>query len=224
MKLGEKIYNLRKKKGLSQVDLADMLGVSRQSVSNWETGSSNPEIGKLSPLAQALGVTVDFLLDETADFSEADSDEANDKFETFSNRPEEPFRSYEEAKAYPDWLDNLPAGLVGFIRRYGWFAGIYITLTGLGFSIFGLIGRALVSSFFSLSVSSFDGINEISRDGLIVTGDIPPEVLKEAGIGLASGPEKFMAIIPNAALIIGLILVVGGLLLAYLLKTWTKEK
>ncbi len=224
MKLGDKIYNLRKKKGLSQVDLADKLGVSRQSVSNWETGSSNPEIGKLSPLAQALGVTVDFLLDETVDFSEADSDGANNKFETFSDRPEGPFRSYEEGKTYPDWLDNLPTSLAGFIRRYGWLAGMYIALTGLAFSIFGLIGRALVSSFFSLSVSSFDGISEISRDGLIVTGDIPPEVLKEAGIGLASGPEKFMAIIPNAALIIGLILIIGGLILAYLLKTWAKKK
>ena len=40
MKLGEKILSARKKSGLSQVDLADALGVSRQSVSKWETGVS----------------------------------------------------------------------------------------------------------------------------------------------------------------------------------------
>lgn len=40
MKLGEKILSARKKAGLSQVDLADALGVSRQSVSKWETGVS----------------------------------------------------------------------------------------------------------------------------------------------------------------------------------------
>ena len=40
MKLNEKIICCRKKAGLSQLDLADLLGVSRQSVSKWETGVS----------------------------------------------------------------------------------------------------------------------------------------------------------------------------------------
>ena len=40
MKLNEKIIYCRKKAGLSQLDLADLLGVSRQSVSKWETGVS----------------------------------------------------------------------------------------------------------------------------------------------------------------------------------------
>ena len=40
MKLSEKIIYCRKKAGLSQLDLADKLGVSRQSVSKWETGVS----------------------------------------------------------------------------------------------------------------------------------------------------------------------------------------
>ena len=47
MKLNEKIIYCRKKAGLSQLDLADLLGVSRQSVSKWETGESNPEITKI---------------------------------------------------------------------------------------------------------------------------------------------------------------------------------
>lgn len=41
MKLNEKILYCRKKAGLSQLDLADRLGVSRQSVSKWETGVSH---------------------------------------------------------------------------------------------------------------------------------------------------------------------------------------
>lgn len=40
MKLNEKIIYSRKRAGLSQLDLADALGVSRQSVSKWETGGS----------------------------------------------------------------------------------------------------------------------------------------------------------------------------------------
>lgn len=47
MTLGEKIYRLRSEKGLSQEAFGDMLGVSRQSVSKWETDQSLPELEKL---------------------------------------------------------------------------------------------------------------------------------------------------------------------------------
>lgn len=40
MSLGENIYRLRSRKNLSQGDLADLLNISRQSVSRWETGSA----------------------------------------------------------------------------------------------------------------------------------------------------------------------------------------
>ena len=59
MKLCDKIMQARKKAGMSQIDLADAMGVSRQSVSKWETGEANPEIGKLAQLARTLGVSVD---------------------------------------------------------------------------------------------------------------------------------------------------------------------
>ena len=53
MKLSEKICCCRKKCGYSQETLAQMLGVSRQAVSKWETGESEPETGKLKLLAAA---------------------------------------------------------------------------------------------------------------------------------------------------------------------------
>ena len=64
MKLNEKIQYCRKKEGLSQVDLADRLGVSRQSVSKWETGEANPDVTKIPQLARVFGVTADWLLSE----------------------------------------------------------------------------------------------------------------------------------------------------------------
>lgn len=66
MTLHEKIYILRKKNGLSQEALAESLGVSRQSVSKWETGEATPEVSKLLSLSKLFGVTTDYLLnDET---------------------------------------------------------------------------------------------------------------------------------------------------------------
>ncbi len=62
MTLGERIYSLRKARGLSQEELADAVGVSRQAVSKWELGESQPEVDKVVLLAQVLGVTTDQLL------------------------------------------------------------------------------------------------------------------------------------------------------------------
>ena len=62
MNLGEKIYQLRTRKNLSQGDLADALDVSRQSISKWETGASVPELDKLIKLSQLFEVSLDELV------------------------------------------------------------------------------------------------------------------------------------------------------------------
>ena len=62
MILGEKIYKLRTKQGLSQGDLAEHLNVSRQSISKWETGGSTPDLDKLINMSQLFGVTLDELV------------------------------------------------------------------------------------------------------------------------------------------------------------------
>lgn len=64
MKLHEKIYHLRTEKKLSQGDLAEILDVSRQSVSKWETGASVPDLDKLVKMSDLFGVTMDFLVRE----------------------------------------------------------------------------------------------------------------------------------------------------------------
>ena len=64
MKLHEKIYHLRTEKKLSQGDLAEILDISRQSVSKWETGASVPDLDKLVKMSDLFGVTMDFLVRE----------------------------------------------------------------------------------------------------------------------------------------------------------------
>ncbi len=62
MTLGEKIAKLRSLRHLSQGDLAEQVGVSRQSVSKWETGSSTPDLDKLIALSEVFGITLDALV------------------------------------------------------------------------------------------------------------------------------------------------------------------
>ena len=61
MSLGETIHRLRTEQNLSQDGLADALGVSRQSISKWETNRSVPDLDKLVKLSGVFGVTLDEL-------------------------------------------------------------------------------------------------------------------------------------------------------------------
>jgi transcriptional regulator with XRE-family HTH domain len=65
MLLNEKIQALRKERGLSQEKVADALNVSRQAVSKWETGQSNPDTGNLIALAELFGCSADELIGTT---------------------------------------------------------------------------------------------------------------------------------------------------------------
>lgn len=60
--LGDKIREIRLAKKISQVELAKLLGVTKQSVSNWENENIQPSIDMLSKIADALCVSTDFLL------------------------------------------------------------------------------------------------------------------------------------------------------------------
>lgn len=61
MSLGKNIYEQRTAKNLSQGDLADLLDVSRQSVSKWETDAAIPDLDKLMKMCDVFGVTLDEL-------------------------------------------------------------------------------------------------------------------------------------------------------------------
>lgn len=68
MILADKIIQLRKKSGWSQEELAAQMGVSRQSVSKWESGQSIPDLDKILKLSALFNVSTDFLLkDELSD-------------------------------------------------------------------------------------------------------------------------------------------------------------
>lgn len=62
MLLSEKIMSLRKRNGWSQEELAQQLGVSRQSVSKWESMTSIPDIQKIMAMSELFGVSTDYLL------------------------------------------------------------------------------------------------------------------------------------------------------------------
>lgn len=65
MNIGEKLLDLRKKKGLSQEEAAESLGVSRQTISKWETNQTTPDFDKIIPICKLYDITTDELLTGT---------------------------------------------------------------------------------------------------------------------------------------------------------------
>lgn len=78
MNIGNNIAVLRKKKGITQEELANELGVSAQAVSKWENNSSCPDVSLLTKIADYFGVSVDALLraqeDDIVDLAEEKED------------------------------------------------------------------------------------------------------------------------------------------------------
>ncbi len=65
-KLGMKIAEKRKSMGMTQVEFAEKMLVTRQSVSRWEAGTAMPDIDKIGEIADILGVSCDYLLKDNA--------------------------------------------------------------------------------------------------------------------------------------------------------------
>ena len=85
MILADKIINLRKKNSWSQEELAEKLGVSRQSISKYEGAQSIPDMDKILKLSKIFGVTTDYLIkDEIEDPEFLDEDYEESKMRKVS--------------------------------------------------------------------------------------------------------------------------------------------
>ncbi len=195
MKLSEKILYSRKRAGLSQEALADMVGVSRQAVSKWETGEALPETAKLAALGAALGVSVDWLLSDS--------------------EPEEP----EEEPARPeDWTDKLPRMVRGAAKRWGWLAGVYLAVVGAIFTGMGALVRAMIKSMVGSFSSATEGMsNYFNGMEMLVPGgsSIALNTGKAAADLSVNNPVYIMG---SGFMIFGLVLLAAGIVLAIVLK------
>ena len=68
--LGKKIKAIRKTRGLSQQQLADLMQVTRSTISNWECDRRSPHLNELNELATKLNVTLDYFKDTGDDVKE----------------------------------------------------------------------------------------------------------------------------------------------------------
>lgn len=99
MSFAKKMIELRKQHGLSQQDLADRLGVSRQAISRWETGAVQPLADSVKSLAQVFQVSTDYLL----------NDDLDDPTPPPTAQPAPPQEKPKSARKHRKWLLALAA-------------------------------------------------------------------------------------------------------------------
>lgn len=89
MMFSQKIKEIRKRFGLSLEQLAEIINVSRQAITKWETDGGLPDVSNLQELSKVFGVTVDYLLDDDRNLSalsmkiELDKDKYNNKLKMY---------------------------------------------------------------------------------------------------------------------------------------------
>lgn len=223
MKLNEKIICCRKKCGLSQEELGEKVGVSRQAVSKWETGEALPEVTKLKTLADVFGVTVDYLLNEDDPPEEVTSNPTAD------NSQDSDFDVRENIGSTGSSQSTLGIHSTGgetasrlslFAERYAWVGGIalivygaYRTIAGLIglFNMFGIFGMINVGSIVSAgAIALFNcGINIAIGVLLIIAGmyvlkKYKPTTVNDKKINRVGG--IIMIICGVAAILIGAII------------------
>ena len=208
MKLNEKIIYCRKKAGYSQEALAEKLSVSRQAVSKWETGESQPELSKLAALAALFGVTADWLISE-----EEPSTESASKMEA--------------AAPAPNWVESVPGVIGKLIRKYGWLLGVYLAVAGALMSVIGAIARwvsiALQNSAEDTMSGMLDAFNGMAGNSPFYPsmGDSITDSMQNA-ISNATTVNP-VAIIGTVIIVIGAIFCIGGIALAVYLRKKGKQ-
>ena len=122
--LSEKIINLRKSRGWAQEELAEKLDVSRQSVSKWESGVSNPELDKIVAMSTLFGVSTDYLLkDVTTEEKEPIRDFVRDEEDGESSKHDTPSKKSNGLREVIDdffWMIVLAAYLLISFLTHRW--------------------------------------------------------------------------------------------------------
>ena len=152
MRFEEKIVELRKSKGLSQEELAEQMGVSRQAVSRWELGHTLPDITNLVQLCELFGVSADYLVRDEEQTS-AKSDQSAKTIAKLT-RERERIRYQARRFYYIAWADFIMAlaFMLAFFMDSRWIC--------FGVGIGQLVGAVIIWIFYNSAVNKIEKLNE----------------------------------------------------------------
>ena len=207
MTLGEKLSKLRKEYNYTQEQLADILGVSRQSISKWESDIAYPETDKLIKMGKLFECSMDYLLDE--DITEKQGLQPVEKEGIWDK-----FKKQLHERKSEKMIFGMPLYHIGR-NAHGFFA---IGLKARGVFSFGLLSRGIFSvGLLSLGVISIGLLSlglisaGVFSAGLLAVGSIAFGLFAAGAIsvGLISFGALSVGYFSTGALAIGKYIAVG---------------
>ena len=187
MEFRERLFDLRRQAGLSQEELANLLGVTRQAVQKWEAGTSRPDMDNLVSLADYFKVSLDYLVTGREAAPPPAPTIVNNYY---GENPKHPHYEYKSKRT----LFGLPLVHIncGFDRNH-WAHGViaignvatgFVALGGVTFGLFTLggisLGLLLALGAISIGAVSIGGI----AVGLLAWGGIAQGWLAVGGLSL----------------------------------------
>lgn len=223
--IGETIYRLRKRAGMTQSELAERLNVSNKAVSKWETEEANPEITLLPAIAKVLNCSVDDLISGNIEPKNSDDDKLKNQDTSYSSSTagtSDMFLNFFPVRG----KINRGAGFFEFVSERKTKDGLpYVHINfgagrkangivAVGFRATGILSVGLVScGIFSVGLLSLGLISiGLLCFGLLATGMMAAGILAVGGV--AAGVLAVGGIVAGY-------MVVGGIAAGYIVHTGT---
>lgn len=178
MNIGEKLFELRKQKNLSQEEVAEKLNVTRQTVSKWETNQSTPDFDKILPLCDLFEISPNELLKEKEQEEIIDDDNAQYNFDEikkhlFTRGKEDDYENMTKNQIKQKSAEVVSSSILLFIVAIA-FAGIGTTVmvwnpvvVGCTFLVLIGIGVTRIVRHY-MSIPKFDKTKEEIKQDKIV--------------------------------------------------------
>lgn len=185
MTLGEKIQLSRKKKGMSQEDLANLLNVSRQAVQKWESDASIPELDKLVAISNMFEVSLDYLVKDVHISKEPEPQEKEIVHEEKTEKEEDnkliPSRGYFKAIRILIWIGMFISPLA--------LGGSFIAIVGTSYAAFFLLDYLIT---IPIGVLSLRCVNTAKRKKQFIPFGILTIIFvsQVAGVMMLASPNK----------------------------------
>lgn len=154
MILADKITALRKKQGWNQEELAEKMGVSRQSVSKWEGAQSIPELEKILQLSKLFGVSTDYLLKDEIEAEELSADEPDKSVRKVTLEEANVFLAERKRASFLIALATFLC-ILSPITLFILGAASEIEGSGVSETVMGIVGMTVLFAFILASVPIF---------------------------------------------------------------------
>lgn len=154
MTVGDKIYTLRTQAGFSQEEFAEVIGVSRQSISKWETSAVIPDTEYIVKICKVLHVSADMLIMD-GDLPEyvTEKSQVKDKYSHETMQPEKSVEEYKESESVSLYKMNKTLSIVGFVFSF----------------LFGIVGLIISCVAFTRGKRNGEILNYFAISGIAIS-------------------------------------------------------